>query len=285
MNAVEFCRQLEKDLSEKYDVPVRVEQEKVLAGSDYRFIVYEIQTSSNQIGFTIDLDWYGIRLELESADYFVKSSSLYNLWRRRLCNNRDISSWYQEQLCKENGQLSYLINDGEFLKKKIDDEMLEREWYLFNLIFDDDTVRTHKKLDIQYNSIYQIIELFWGLVLSFTAEDSFKDMYHEEEGIVRSFNSIQYERSRINRNVCLAIHGTKCKICGFDFEEFYGDIGKAYIEVHHIEPISSFKKPKCVNPLTDLIPVCSNCHSMLHRKTPPFQPDEIKQKIVEEGHK
>ncbi len=27
---------------------------------------------------------------------------------------------------------------------------------------------------------------------------------------------------------------------------------------------------------TDLIPVCPNCHAMLHRRNPPYTPDELK---------
>ena len=51
-----------------------------------------------------------------------------------------------------------------------------------------------------------------------------------------------------------------------NFEEKYGELGKDYIEVHHIKPISEIDSEYVVDPEKDLIPVCSNCHSMLHRK-------------------
>lgn len=54
-------------------------------------------------------------------------------------------------------------------------------------------------------------------------------------------------------------------ICGFDFEKKYGELGKGYIEVHHIKPLSDLNEEVVVNPVTDLICVCSNCHRMLHR--------------------
>lgn len=55
-----------------------------------------------------------------------------------------------------------------------------------------------------------------------------------------------------------------------NFKEKYEELGKDYIEVHHIKPnlklISEINSEYVVDPEKDLIPVCSNCHSMLHRK-------------------
>jgi len=55
-----------------------------------------------------------------------------------------------------------------------------------------------------------------------------------------------------------------CEICKFDFSKKYGDIGKDFIECHHIVPIATggIRKTK----IEDLALVCSNCHRMLHKK-------------------
>jgi 5-methylcytosine-specific restriction enzyme A len=74
----------------------------------------------------------------------------------------------------------------------------------------------------------------------------------------------------------------KCQICGFDFEETYGDIGKQIIDVHHIESHAQVAKKRGehkINPEKDLIPICSNCHNIIHRKEPPLKIDEIKNLI------
>lgn len=74
----------------------------------------------------------------------------------------------------------------------------------------------------------------------------------------------KYERSSIARMKCIEKYGCKCVVCGFDFEKLYGKIGKGFIHVHHIVPISKIGKSYKVNYDTDLVPVCPNCHAMLH---------------------
>jgi 5-methylcytosine-specific restriction protein A len=86
----------------------------------------------------------------------------------------------------------------------------------------------------------------------------------------------RYERNTQARRDCIEEHGISCKVCGFDFEETYGEIGADFIHVHHLKPLSECGEEYEVDPIKDLLPVCPNCHSMLHRKTPPFSIDELK---------
>lgn len=75
-----------------------------------------------------------------------------------------------------------------------------------------------------------------------------------------------YERIPENRKQAIKIHGCTCFGCGFNFEKTYGSHGKGFIHIHHIKPVSQFEKPQKVNPETDLIPLCPNCHAMIHRQ-------------------
>jgi len=86
------------------------------------------------------------------------------------------------------------------------------------------------------------------------------------EGRIRNYYGKQYERNSQNRRIAIGIHGTTCVVCGFDFAEIYGERGEGYIEVHHIKPLSDLETEQIVNPETDLVPVCSNCHRMIHRR-------------------
>ena len=63
----------------------------------------------------------------------------------------------------------------------------------------------------------------------------------------------------------LKIHGTACLACGFDFNKVYGHTyARSYIEVHHVRSIT--QGIAVPDPAKDLAPLCSNCHSMAHRR-------------------
>ena len=66
----------------------------------------------------------------------------------------------------------------------------------------------------------------------------------------------------------------KCDICGFSFVEKYGDIGDGFIEAHHKIPLSTLEE-STITYQDDLILVCSNCHSMLHRSNPFLTIDQL----------
>lgn len=86
------------------------------------------------------------------------------------------------------------------------------------------------------------------------------------EGKQNQYVITHHERNTDARLKCLEKYGYSCNICNFNFEDVYGDIGKNYIHVHHIEPISQNSGEYEVDPIKDLIPVCPNCHVMLHTK-------------------
>src|SRR5690606_9866846 len=55
-----------------------------------------------------------------------------------------------------------------------------------------------------------------------------------------------------------------CEACSFDFYKFYGELGKGFIECHHLIPLSEIDEATETK-LEDLALVCANCHRMLHR--------------------
>lgn len=106
-----------------------------------------------------------------------------------------------------------------------------------------------------------------------------------KEGAEQRILSKRYERNKLNRELCLLNKGYKCSICGFDFEESYGTIGRHFIHVHHVIPVSQIGADYIIDPIKDLIPVCPNCHAMLHRKDPPYLPEELKKIVKTERDK
>lgn len=101
------------------------------------------------------------------------------------------------------------------------------------------------------------------------------DIYPDEvdsslsEGTKTKVYVNKFERNQKARKLCLEHYGYNCQTCKFNFEKTYGEVGKDSIHVHHIIPISKIRKNYTINPIEDLIPVCPNCHLILHKKNAP----------------
>lgn len=100
------------------------------------------------------------------------------------------------------------------------------------------------------------------------------------EGAVRRVTVSAYERDPAARAACIRKHGDRCFVCGISFVKAYGDIGKGFIHVHHKKPLASLHGEYRLDVARDLIPVCPNCHAMLHTSDPPLAIDELKRILV-----
>ena len=96
------------------------------------------------------------------------------------------------------------------------------------------------------------------------------------EGAVQQVLVNRYERDADARAKAITHYGLTCQVCAFDFKAAYGVIGEGFIHVHHIVPLAEIGKSYTVDPITDLRPVCPNCHVMLHKRLPPYTVDELK---------
>ena len=99
------------------------------------------------------------------------------------------------------------------------------------------------------------------------------------EGAVNKVWVNKYERNPWARRECIKHYGITCQVCEMDFESRYGELGKDFIHVHHLIQLSSIKEKYEVDPINDLIPVCPNCHSMIHKKNPAYTIAELKKLI------
>lgn len=89
--------------------------------------------------------------------------------------------------------------------------------------------------------------------------------FSRTEGKKIEYYVTKYERHPVYREQAIKLHGLTCHICGFNFENKYGQLGQRYIEVHHKKPLYLLDEEIVPNPETDMICVCSNCHKMIHR--------------------
>jgi len=84
------------------------------------------------------------------------------------------------------------------------------------------------------------------------------------EGAVKTISVNAFERSARAREACLKKHGYSCVVCGFNFEAVYGELARNYIHVHHVVRLADIGASYQVDPITDLQPVCPNCHAVIH---------------------
>ena len=100
------------------------------------------------------------------------------------------------------------------------------------------------------------------------------------EGAKKQIRINAYERDTKARNACIEHHGFRCAVCNLLLEEQYGDIGKSFIHVHHIKPLAELGIQYKLDPVTDLRPVCPNCHAMLHRPEKVLSIEELRNIIT-----
>lgn len=156
---------------------------------------------------------------------------------------------------------------------------LKEEFTLFNNDIENVSLKFTKKEDNIFLNV--LAKTYIDTDTDFDIEQVIST---SKEGCPKEIVTKIYERSKILRTKAIQIHGTVCSICGFDFEKTYGPIGKDYIEIHHVQPLFLTKEEKEIDPEKDLIPVCSNCHRMLHRqKNKQLLPSDLKAIINNEG--
>lgn len=94
------------------------------------------------------------------------------------------------------------------------------------------------------------------------------------EGRIQTGNKKVYERSSKLRSAAIEtfLQNGKlyCDCCNFEFSDFYGNnFGASCIEIHHIKPLFMYEDEDMLRTieqyLPNLIPVCPNCHRVIHR--------------------
>jgi predicted HNH restriction endonuclease len=91
-----------------------------------------------------------------------------------------------------------------------------------------------------------------------------------EGGIRTALRRHRHREQSLRRAKLRAVLGVSGKLvcevpgCTFDFSARYGMLGKEFAEVHHLQPLAEGDQPR-ITTLDDMVVVCSNCHSMIHR--------------------
>jgi hypothetical protein len=110
-------------------------------------------------------------------------------------------------------------------------------------------------------------------------EEVIEGAYREGQGVQITVN--RYERDPSARAACLKHFGPLCQICRIDLSTVYGPQAAGLVHVHHLRPLSQVEGEYEVRPEHDLIPVCPNCHAVVHRNDPLLKPDEVREMIAQ----
>lgn len=96
-----------------------------------------------------------------------------------------------------------------------------------------------------------------------------------EEGSIDKRTTTQRNRSNKLRGIAISEFKKQhngellCVVCGFNFHSTYGEIGKDFIEIHHLEPMHLMdiegEQTTLEEAIKKIVTVCPNCHRMIHR--------------------
>ena len=188
---------------------------------------------------------------------------------------------YASQIAEKKAKLSLLINNNPVDPQQYTSWPKEWQKFSFKILIWPIEYNENDRPDY-YRTVEKWLPIAMGMALSLLNVVKIDDDESPRGAVEgKRFDVVtnRYERNPLNRVLCLAKYGYVCQVCGFDFEKTYGEIGHEFIHVHHLIPVSQMGENYCVNPTEDLIPVCPNCHAMLHRENPPIKPEKLKQII------
>ena len=267
-----LCSKIKEFLENSFSMPFIVSQ--VCKEGELRYIC-QLQNVDNMY---FDISIYihnNIRLIVEISPqkhggYILTDMALATLEKRHLFLE------YMGYLQSQNAKVKFVINNTDTI---LNEEQWPCEWKTFlcriSLLPIPEIADNNELLSFFCSWLKHGINLIFSLL---TISDNSEDLPYgiQSEGNPTEVKSIRYERNKINRDLCLAEKGYSCSVCGITLEDIYGPIGHNYIEVHHVCPVSTMDPTYVFNVHRDLVPLCPNCHSMIHRRNPPFTIEELK---------
>lgn len=179
----------------------------------------------------------------------------------------------QKVFWKDKTQLGSIKEYAVFEKlQKVDKATLSFDYFLQQKLISDVPIQG-RRTD-RDKAPNDPIRIFLDHIVNEFGNDALETNYPDEanvesktfpEGAKQTVQVNRYERNPEARAKCIEFHKARCKVCEMSFDETYGMFAKDFIHVHHIKPLSEINEEYEVDPINDLIPVCPNCHAMLHR--------------------
>jgi len=225
----------------------------------------------------MNLNYWLIPNNLEKFNA-IKELKQNSVWWRNKLNNMKIGDIVYIYITKpiQKILIKTKIIDTDEINKKFCIELIN---FLDNNYFSFDNLLRNGLNGRIYSNMHINEKLLQYILKYDLSDDEINDKIDLTEGTKKEIIVNAYERNSMARKRCIAEYGYNCFICGFNFLEKYGEIGRDFIHVHHIKSLSEIKEKYIVDPINDLRPLCPNCHSMIHRKKPAYSIEELQQII------
>ena len=273
---------LSKSLTERFglDVHATVKESFNTNGiNDGQKIIIEPAGIESTISFKVELTlgWRTLSAVFRPADY---ASILLKKMNKSNQEQKTAFSVFAGSLRSKGAVIDLVINNESF--EATDSKSWPDNWSEITITMKKTGLVLEKKTEYDFSEAFPWTTGFFGMTLALLPLEEIpcSEDTGEIEGDQFFERAKRYERSRINRAACIEVNGDSCKICGFSFGKNYGEHGEGFIHVHHIIPVSQMGGSYSLNPATDLIPVCPNCHSMLHRRQEVLLPEGLKNIIT-----
>jgi 5-methylcytosine-specific restriction protein A len=250
---------------------VSLEREYLAKGHDFE-ITLRLPELPKPYGLAILIgdDYLSWRLEL-SLDHY--SGVMLDTMQRSFVERFDSFQAFANLATSRNNKFTALLNGAPLLGA------IDAEWKDFNLVIS----KSYSTQESEFSTLGSCLLDFFCLVLVLLIAETEWNMDSKDSEIVGNFEGElsrvqvnKYERNRYNRALCLAFFGFGCRGCGQLLEEKYGPLGTNVIHVHHLVPVSQMGSSYRLDPIRDLIPLCPNCHNIVHKKNPPLPIRELR---------
>ena len=180
----------------------------------------------------------------------------------------------QKAFWKDKTQLGSIKEYAVFEKlQKVDKATLSFDYFLQKKLVSDAPIQG-RRTD-RDKALNDPIRIFLDHIVNEFGNDALETNYPDEanvesktfpEGAKQTVQVNRYERNPEACAKCIEFHKARCKVCDMSFAETYGSFAKDFIHVHHKKPLYEISEQYEVDPKNDLIPVCPNCHAMLHKQ-------------------
>lgn len=261
--SIERLSQIDGELQSLSDtLGVEIERQ-VLRENDSFEVSLRLVELPKPIGLSVLIadDYFSWHIELKLDSF---SDGLISFMRGRLKERIDEIETLVDETKVCNSRVSLEIDGNSSLR-----DVADTAWHEFSLVIAKNYQRDEDSMKALSEVLFDFMCILL-LLLSFDIDGILPtENEAREEGALKLSVTRKYERSRVNRAICLRHHGFRCQGCGLLLQEIYGPLGANVIHVHHIVPVSKMGGSYILDPKSDLIPLCPNCHNIVHRTEPP----------------